>query len=628
MQRSTIRTAMEVGSKMRQHLATLLTLVSVATLAQAMSLGGVWDLTLELLPNTRIYSSDITLRWSIAPGWRVESESRVYSEGLLRYQNFYLSGTLGDLDVWGRIYFHVQQARYRRVWLHAEIPLGGGTLRSSFNHWASAAEYSSGDRSTFGAWPCIEAVSWKDAWKFMAREVHVSGPVVEYAYAGGGLTLSIGAESGDPHRFQIYVPPASVNAFETAFGTLFWKGWVGRTVCVRGTIKGYRYASGGPGNGGHSVAEVSITSPSVLSLGTCTGVAVSAGCAGTTVRWFEALNYAGETVYVQGPVASIGPSSGSPPGSYYGYSGYRVRIGGGSAVGNRVEVILPVHPGWSAAGTSYSSEVCVYGTISVIGGVAVILPPDLLSTSRGRCCTEGGLPGMFLNQRLRYTFAHWTVTVDLGDCCRGLTLRQIAVRADGLPLCCGLTYDAALSWATAGFGALALTLRNLPLFCCGITADLSITCTTDRKVVSLEANWLGVRGCLSVYGDAAWTDNVWTGFKIYGWRIYCWLGNLRLEVGVALDRAEMSSASPLSFRSGEWEFLGLAYRGSGCCRGDVWLNTDVWSGDGVYLFGLRRTRLSVEVPIMPGLTLLTRGMIDLSKAEPLEYLNIGWKLSF
>ncbi|QAA76227.1 MAG: hypothetical protein BIP78_0461 [Candidatus Bipolaricaulis sibiricus] len=614
---------------MRQHLASALSLVLAVALAQAMPLVGSWDLTFELLPTTRIYSSDITLNWQFAPGWRVESESKIYSDGLLRYQNFHLDGSLGAFDAWGKIYFHVQEARYRRAWLHMETPLEGGTLRLSFHHWARATEYTSGDRSTFGAWPCVEVVSWMDAWKFMGREVYVAGPVAGYAYAGAALTLSIGVDSPDPDRFQIYVPPASVAAFETAFGTQFWTSWVGRTVCVRGTIKGYRYTSGGPASGGYSVAEVSITSPSALSLGTCMGVAVSAGCPGTTIRWFEALNHVGQTVYVQGPVASITPSSGSPPGSYHGHSGYRVRLGGGAAVGNRVEVILPIHPGWSTVGTSYASEVCVHGTITVIDGVAVILPPNLISTSRNRCCTEGGLPGMFLSHRLRYTSAPWTITIDFGDCCWGFTLRQIAVRADSRPLCCGISYDAALSWAPVGLGTFALTLRGLPLLCCGITADLSVTYATDQKVVHLEPNWPGGRGCLSVYGDAVWTDNAWTGFQIYGWRIYCWLGDLRLEAGVALDRARMNSASPLSFRSAEWTYVGLAYRSASCCgSGNVWFNADFWLGDGPYLFGLRRVRLRLEVPVMAGLAVFTRGMIDQSKAHPLEYWNIGWKLSF
>ncbi len=606
--------------------------VAVGGLAQGISLTGKWNLTFELLPNTRIYSSDITLNVGFAPGWRVESESKMYSDMVLRYQNFYVSGSFGEFGVWGKIYFHAQELRYQKVWLNAEIPVGGGAFRSSFNHWATSADYSSSDRAMFGPWPCVPpvlGVSWEDAWKFMTREVQVTGPVASASRSGTGpVYINVGLAFPDPDRFQIYIPAADVPAFEAVFGTGFWNTWNATkpTLCVKGTIKGYRYTSGGPGGGGYSVAEISLSSPANLSLGTCPGIMVSPNCPGTTVKWFYATNYGGQTVYVQGPVASI-----TGPATYYGYANhYRVRIGGGATVGNRVEVIMPYNPGWSTAGTSYFNEVCVYGTISVIGGVAVILPPDLISTSGSPCCSGEEVTYLttFLNWRFRYTLPPWTVTVDFGDCCTGFAFRQLLVAASALPLCCGLTYDLALSFTKAGLGSLAFTLKGLPLVCCGLTADLSVSFAPDRKSVSFEPRWPRISGCLTVYGDAGWADNAWTGIAIYGWRIYCWIGDVLLEAGTALDRAKMNSVSPLSFRSGEWEYVGLAYRGSGCCGGDLWFNADFWFGDGAYLFGLRRTRLALEFPAAPGLTLFTRGMIDLSQASPLEYWNIGWKLSF
>ncbi|GAB4305873.1 MAG: hypothetical protein Kow0097_04830 [Candidatus Bipolaricaulota bacterium] len=615
---------------MRSYLVVFL-LVVAGGVAQGMSLSGSWGLTLELLPNTRIYSSDLTLNWGVAPGWRVESESKVYSDGLLRYQNFYLSGGFGDFGVWGKIYFHAQEVRYQKAWVNAEIPLGGGTFRSSFNHWASSADYSSSDRDMFGPWPCVPplpVVSWQDAWMFMAQEVQVTGQVMSASRSGTGpVYVNVGQAYPHQDRFQIYIPSANVSAFEAVFGTGFWDTWNTEkpVICVRGTIKGYRYTSGGPGNGGYSVAEVSITSPSALSLGACAGTIVAPSCPGTTIRWFEAKNHEGQTVYVQGPVASI-----SGPGEYYGYANhYRVRIGGGATVGNRVEVIMPAHPGWSTTSTSYSNEVCVEGAISVIGGVAVILPPDLTSTSGSPCCTEVTYLTSFLNWRFRYTLAPWTVTVDFGDCCSGFSFRQLSVAGKGLSLCCGLTYDVSL-WFTKGRGleSVGFSLKDLPLFCCGLTADLSVTFAPDLKSVSLEPKWPGTRGCLSVYGDALWENSSWNGIVLYGFRIYCWLGEVRLEAGTAFDREKMNSVSPLSFRSGEWEYLGLAYRDAGCCGGDLWFNADLWFGDGAFLGGLRRLRLSLEVPVMPDLVLFTRGMIDLSRTDPLEYWDIGGKFSF
>lgn len=609
---------------MRRWLAAVVVAVA-GSVGHALSLAGTWGLTFELLPNTRIYSSEITLRWGFAPGWNLESESKIYSDGLLRYQNFYLEGGFGELGVSGKIYFHARDVRYQKLWVNAEVPVGGGTLLGSFNHWATAADYTSSDKDRFGPWPCLDVVSWEDAWMFIGREVHVTGPVLGFhLLPGGALILNIGRAFPDPDRFQIYIPAANRSAFEELFGPGFWETWVTKTVCVKGTIKGYRYTTGGPGGGGYSVAEVSITSPAALSVGTCPGVALSPRCPGTTVKWFRAKDYVGQVVYVQGPVASI-----TGPATYHGYANhYRVRIGGGGDVGNRVEVIIPYRPGWPTATTSYTNEVCVQGRITLRDGIAVILPPDLVSTSGSPCCPGGGLPGMFVNWRFRYTLSPWTVTVDFGDCCTGVSFRRLSIAATGLPLCCGLTSDGSFSFAKAGLESVAFTVKGLPLFCCGLVADLSVTFTPDSKKVTLTPKWPAVTGCLTVYGDVARAGAIWEGLVLYGWRVYCWLDRVRLEAGVALDREKMNEASPLSFRSGEWQYLGLAYSSPACCGGDLWFGAEFWFGEGTYLFGLRRIKLSLEVPVVPSVVLFTRGLLDLSRPSPLEYWNVGWELSF
>ncbi|MCX7750573.1 MAG: hypothetical protein N2320_03330 [Candidatus Bipolaricaulota bacterium] len=609
-----------------KHLCGLVLLGWIAGgVAQGISLTGTWDLTLELLPTPRIYESNLTLELGFAPGWRLESESQIYSDGLLRYQNFYLSGSFGEWSAWGKVYFHAQERRYRKVWFHAELPLGGGVLRSSFHHWASAADYSSSDRDTFGAWPCLDVVSWSDAWKFMAREVYVTGPVASAASSGGNVYINLGLPFPDPDRFQIFIPASSVPALEAVFGDDFWATWntTKPTVCVKGTIKGYRYTSGGPGGGGYSVAEVSLSSPSALSVGTCLGVLISPACPGTVVKWFSAKSSAGQTVYVQGPVASI-----TGPGTYYGYPNhYRVRIGGGETVANRVEVILPSHPGWSTAGSSYTNEVCVHGRVTLQGGVAVVLPPDLVSTSGGPCC-GGGLPGMFGNFRFRYTLSPWTVTADFGDCGTGLGFRQVRVEGSPLPLCCGLTYDLALAFTKAGLGSIAFTLNDLPLVCCGLTADLSVSFTADQKSVSFLPKWPGISGCLTVYGDVDYRSGVLTGFALHGIDLRCSVGSLDLRLLTAFDPDAVEDETDITFYRGEWEYAGLTYAGRGCCGGTVTFKIEFWWGNQGLLFGLQRFRFNLEVPLAGTITLFSKAQWDLSDPSPLDWFDVGWELSF
>lgn len=609
--------------------AMFLFVVALGVPAWGMSFWGDWDFTLQLLPTVKIYGSELTLDYSFAPGWRIESESE-FSDVGLKYQNFYLDGWFGDFDVWGKIYFHAADVRYRKMWVNAEIPVGEGDFRISFNHWASGSDYSDDDEDKFGPWPCVEVVSWSDAWRFMGREVYVSGPVASYGYsAGGPLYLNIGEAYPSPDRFQIYIAAAYVDDFEAVLGGNFWETWVGKVVCVRGKVKGYRYTSGGPGGGGYSVAEVSITSPGSLSLGTCPGLMVSPKCPGTTIRWFEAKNYVGQTVYVQGPVGSVGLITSGP------YAGqYRVRIGGGTSAMNRVVVIMPNDPGWSTASTSYTNEVCVYGKISLgvdpgtTHTVAIILPSDLISSSGSPCCS-GGLPGMFLNWRYTFTWDPFTLTVDLSDCCQGTWFRQLSLKAADVPLCCGLSLDSELSFSKeAGLEKLSLTMENVPLGCCGITAKISVELTPTGKAVEFEPEWKGISGCLTVYGDVHWADGVIGGLEVYGFGVSCYVGELKLRAITALNPDAVEDLTDISFYRGEWEYLGLTYTAEGCCDGDLEFKTQIWFGTEGMLFDLQRLRFDLTVPLTDQVSVFTKGQWNFAKVLPLEWLDIGWSVSF
>jgi len=584
---------------------------------------GNWDMTLELLPTLRIYESNLTLNCVFAPGWRIESESKIYSGGVFKYQNFYISGSFGDFSVWGKIYFHAQEVRYQKMWVNAEIPVGEGSFRASFNHWASAADYTSTDRTMFGDWPCVEVVSWEDAWKFIGREMYVVGPVVAYDYTGA-LTLYIGGDSSNWDRFEIYIPSGSISAFESKFGPLFWTGWIGKTVCVKDTIEGYRWTSGGPGGGGYSIARAYITDPSDLNLGGCPGVMISPTCPGTTIKWFYAKSYAGNTLYVQGPVASI-----TGPGTYYGYPNtYRVRIGGGGTVGNRVEVIMSYNPMWPTVGTSYTREVCVYGRISLIGGIAVILPPDLISASESPCC-GGGLPGMFLNWRYTLIWSPFKFTLDFSDCCEGTWFRQAKIELSDVSLCCGLFFDASLTFTkAAGLEKLTFSLGDFDLLCCGITASVSAEFTPTSKTVKFEPKWRGISGCFTVYGDVKWAANALQGIEVYGFGITCYTGNMKLRLVTAFDPDKVEDMTDITFYSGEWEYMGLTYTGQGCCGGDLTLSLEFWFGDDGLLFGFQRFRFDFQVPLASTITVFSKAQWDFSDAPPLDWFDVGWKISF
>lgn len=584
---------------------------------------GDWDFTLQILPALKVYESELTLKLSLA-GFEIESESTFYHDGL-RYQSFDLSGSFGPFDVSGRISFHAQEVRYRKAWLTVDTDLGEGAIHLSANHWSAPGEYTSSDKDKFGPWPCSNAISWDEAWRHIGRTLYVEGPVVGYEHAGH-LRIYVGRPSPDPNRFDVYISAANVPEFEEAFGARFWESWAGKTVCVQGTVKGYRWTSGGPRNGGYSVAEVAISTPSALSPGACCGYPATLACPSGVSRWFEAYLHDAEPRWIQGPVVSI-----TGPATYYGYaSHYRVRIGGGEAAANRVEVIMPTRPGWSTVPSSYSKEVCVYGRVSVTSGVAVILPPDLITTRDEPCCGAELLPGQFLNWRARLTWAPMTVTVDLGDCGPGTSFRRLAVDFAALPFpCCGLRLDASLALTKCGgFESLSLTLRDLPLGCCGLTASVEAVFTSDKKTLALLPSWPGGSGCLRVYGDVVWDGTAFGGIAVYGWGITCYSGRVKLRLVTALAPDAVEDMTDITFYKDEFEYFGITYTGEGCCGGSSTLAGELWFGTKGTLFGLQRVRLKLEVPVAPTVEVFAKGQWNFAQASPLEWFDLGWDISF
>ncbi len=592
-----------------------------------MSFWGKWDITVELAPNLRVYESNLILDYGFLPGWRIESESKIYSDGLLRYQNFYISGSFGDFSVWGKMYFHAQEVRYQKMWLNAEAPIGGGTLRFSFNHWASSADYTSSDRDMFGPWPCTEVISWEDAWKHMTRSVSVVGPVASASYSGGNVYINVGYAYPDPYRFQVFISSAYVDDFEAKFGPNFWVDWVRKTICVRGTIKGYRYTSGGPGNEGYSVAEIAPTSPDDVVVDPCFGVSAPLTCpAYPVIRWFEARHfYVGQTVCVQGPVASV-----TGPGTYHGVpNSYRIRIGGGDGVDNRVELILPYHPGWPTVGSSYTTEVCACGTIELIGGLAVIRPPNVISAQGSPCCTSTGLSGTLVNWQLRYTLSPFTITADFVDCSLGTWFRQVKVDMTNIGLCCGLSFDASLTFTKAkGLESVAFTLKEFPFLCCGLVATLETVFTPTSKTVSFKPTWPGLLGCLTVYGDINWSNNTWLGLVVYGWDVGCMFGPWYVRTVTALDPDKVEDLTDITFYTGEFEYLDLEYATPGCCGGDLTFQAQFWFGNQGKLFGLQRFRYDVSVPLAANIEFFSKAQWNLAQASPLQWFDIGWEVSF
>ncbi len=495
-----------------------------------MSFYGDWDFTLEILPNLRVYESELTLNYVFAPGWRIESESKIYSDGW-RYQNFYIDGTFGDFDIWGKMYFHAQEVRYQKMWLNAEAPIGGGTLWFSFNHWAKRTDYSSSDRDMFGDWPCYVQVA--------------AYPVIEAAEL-----VNTWAGPTDPRIGQLYY--------------------------VHGTVAGYYRTS-------------------------------------TYVNLNLVYDYPAKRFIIYIRFADI--------------------PGGESAVMAKLGITS-----WPEVN---GKELCVFGKLvnwvspSGVNNPEIVLgdsPRKLDDLNLGQCVPQMiWVPweGPMINWRLRYTLSPFTITADFNDCCEGTWFRQVKVELSDVFLCCGLFLDATWTFTkNAGLAEVFLSLGELPLPCCGMTATVETKFTPTSKTVSFKPKWQGISGCFTVYGDAQWSPNILQGIEIYGFGVTCYFDKWELRAITAFNPDKVEDLTDVTFYTDEWEYLSLTYNTSGCCGGSVEFQVQTWFGNQGILFGLQRVRFDLTVPITDRMEIFTKGQWNFAEASPLQWFDVGWSLSF
>jgi hypothetical protein len=331
----------------------------------------------------------------------------------------------------------------------------------------------------------------------------------------------------------------------------------------------------------------------------------------------------GETLWIQGPVVSI-----SGPGTYWDHPGtYRVRIGGSSAADNRVEVIMTEDPGWSIEPYAFDSVVCVYGTITIEGDVAVIHPTDLVEAKEGPCCDL--IPTPFINTRLKLENDPLTLTLDFGDCCTGLGFRRAEVELEGLSLCCDLVFDAGIFFSKRyGLEEVFIKLTEITFACCDVAFEAELNLSLDGKIVSVKPIWEGfATACLEIYGDVQWSDKSLNVFELYGFSIECRLDSVTVRSVTAFDPDAVEDLTDVSFYTGEWEYLGLEYAGSSC-GGELTFTSEFWFGDEGLLFGLPRVRFELAISIYEGFTTIVKGQWDFSNSTLLDWLDFGLKIEF
>lgn len=209
----------------------------------------------------------------------------------------------------------------------------------------------------------------------------------------------------------------------------------------------------------------------------------------------------------------------------------------------------------------------------------------------------------------------------------GFGFTYLALSAEGVPLCCGLSLDLRFSFVReVGFDELELTLKNIPI-CCGISFDVLTTFTTTAKRVELKPKWVGIKGCLAVYGDVQFVGGTIHGLELYGFKIRCELAECNyLEVLTAFNVAkieEILEEDIFNEAYGEFQYFGLGFCGPGCCGGRWTVDLTIFFGTGGTLFDITRFVAEAKVPLMPALDLI----LDFTGGLETK-VSFGWTFKF
>ena len=216
-----------------------------------------------------------------------------------------------------------------------------------------------------------------------------------------------------------------------------------------------------------------------------------------------------------------------------------------------------------------------------------------------------------------------TVKLSFVDYCTGIQFDNVLVSLDDFSLCCGITYDASLYFTKEGFEYVKFAVDSLFDLCCGISFGAGVEFGLDYKKLSLDVNWAGIEGCVTVYGDVQWEEelNKVAGLDIYGWKIVCELAECtKLEILTALDPSYKEFED--IFEGDEFEYIKASFCGPGCCGGNWTFDSTIFFQPSGTLFGITRVKLNFTFPVMDNLTVKLGGEV------PENSFSFGWSLTF
>ncbi len=539
---------------------------------------GTWDFKIRLLPSPLIDHNNFTLSVPIH-GYSFTSLTKMGWAGAFNEQGFELSGLLlGATELKAGMYFDPQAVKYKHTFVEIKPPISRMDLAAKVEHWAEG--YLPDNR-------CPVAVTFRyiPAPGETVTSVNVAGDFDGWNPSDPYTAMSYDPASGE-WRVTIYLTPGPHRYKYVING--WWPG----------SMRDDHPVTGGPIDPDLGGWYLNYVDDGFGGLNAVRVIRDRCNLATTVPVTFRYIPAPGETVSsvnVAGDFDGWDPNDSATAMTY-------------DASKNEWSVTIYLTPG------PHQYKYVINGWWP--GNMATDHPvtggpvdPDAQAYAYGSNAVR--LVGDPMPSYMRYSLSAKIGNIEgmlrLEDCCCGIMFKDLTIKLKNLSLCCGITFTSELFFTKAGFQHLKLSADNLFSPCCGITMGLDVEFGTAFKKVSPRFSWPGLSGCFTVYGDVRTSGFSLQGIEIYGWKIRCDFAPCGyLEILTALNVAKIEEIFQADiFFDDEYEMVKLGFCGQGCCGSSWNLAITTFFSPSGKLFDIKRMWIDAEIPITPGLRIVT-----------------------
>lgn len=233
-------------------------------------------------------------------------------------------------------------------------------------------------------------------------------------------------------------------------------------------------------------------------------------------------------------------------------------------------------------------------------------------------------PSSYLEYTFQASAEPITIKTTFVDCCSGTSFHDLTFTITDISLCCDLSFSGELSFSKQnGFEYWKVTVKGLALCPDCVVFDLSVTFTTESKLISITPKLdLPVDPCFTLYADVDFDVDRYllSGIEVQGFAIRCDLSDCSyFELKTSLTPGD------LGFSGEEFEYFKLHVCGPACCGGEYTGEFSLFFATSGGPLGLSRINAQASLPLTEGFSITIKLDLPLG-GDP--QLDLGWTFSF